>query len=327
MTEQPARVLLTGGAGFIGSNLAGSLLDQGCEVVALDDLSTGCTDNIAPLRRNPRFRFVYGSVLEEDLVAMLMKDADTVYHLAAAVGVKLIVDRPIHTIETNILGTQVVLKNAQRFGVKTMIFSTSEVYGKRTDMPLREDDDRLVGPTTKCRWSYSASKAIDEFLALAYHAEFDAPLVVIRLFNIIGPNQSGQYGMVVPRFVRQALAGEPVTVYGDGSQSRCFCDVRDAVRGMQLLGRCDAAAGQVFNLGSDREITIRELAELVIARAGSSSPIQHVPFEEAYGAGFEDIRRRVPSLTKIRDFCGYVPEVDLESSVDRIIETMRKQAH
>jgi UDP-glucose 4-epimerase len=300
-------------------------LDQGLEVVALDDLSTGCADNLGPLLSNPRFRFVHGSVLEEDLVAMLMKDADMVYHLAAAVGVKLIVDKPIHTIETNILGTQVVLKNAHRFGVKTMIFSTSEVYGKREEMPLREDDDRVVGPTTKCRWSYSASKAIDEFLALAYHAEFDAPLIVVRLFNIIGPNQTGQYGMVVPRFVGQALAGRPVTVYGDGSQSRCFCDVRDAVRGMQLLSRTEAALGEVFNLGSDREITIGALAELVLERTGSVSPIQHVAFEDAYGAGFEDIRRRVPALDKIRDVCGYVPEIDLESSVDRIIDAMRSR--
>jgi len=321
--SKPRNVLLTGGAGFIGSHLGRALLDQGHRVVALDDLSTGSERNLAPLAGHDRFRFVRGSVLDDALVGMLAKDADLIYHLAAAVGVKLIVDRPIHTIETNILGTDIVLKNAHRFGAKTMVFSTSEVYGKANTMPLREDDDRVVGATTKSRWSYAALKAIDELLALAYHQQFGTPLVVVRLFNIIGPNRTGQYGMVVPRFVRQALAGQPVTVYGDGSQSRCFCHVRDAVRGILLLTNCENCVGQVLNLGSDHEITIGQLAQEVVRLSGGSSEIEHVPFEDAYGAGFEDIRRRVPCLDKIREYCGYQPEIGLEASLTDIIEAAR----
>jgi UDP-glucose 4-epimerase len=312
--------LITGGAGFIGSHLAEALLARGDTVSIIDNLSTGRFSNIEHLASHPRFRFAIDSITNEVVMDRLASECDVIFHLAAAVGVKLIVENPVHVIETNILGTHAVLKLANRYRRKVLIASTSEIYGKSDKVPFSEDDDRVEGPTTRSRWSYATSKAVDEFLALAYHKQTGLPAVIFRLFNTVGPRQTGQYGMVVPRFVRQALRDEPITVYGDGQQSRCFADVSDAVRAILLLADCHDAVGQVFNVGNDRETTILGLAQKVHELAGSSSEIVFIPYEQAYEAGFEDMHRRVPDLSKIRRFVGYTPQVALDETLRQIIE-------
>src|SRR3990170_4093969 len=317
------RVLVTGGSGFIGSHLTEALLRDGHEVVVLDDLSTGRLENLQGVQGHPRFTVHLGSVLDEALVRKLVDEVDMVYHLAAAVGVRLILERPVETIETNIVGTEMVLRAATGKRARVVLASTSEVYGKNDAVPLSEEDDRILGPTTKSRWSYACSKAIDEFLGLAYYREREVPVVILRFFNTVGPRQTGQYGMVVPRFARQALDGEPITVYGDGRQSRAFTDVEDAVRATVALSMSPAAVGEVVNVGSSEEITIGELAERVKRLAGSRSPLVFVPYEEAYQPGFEDLRRRVPSIAKAERVVGYRPRVPLDETLRRVIEFLR----
>ncbi len=318
------RALVTGGAGFIGSHLTEALLAAGREVVVLDDLSTGQLGNLAGVAGHPRLEVVAGSVTDETLVRKLVTGADLVYHLAAAVGVRLILDRPVATIETNIMGTETILRAALEGRPRVVLASTSEVYGKNDRVPLSEDDDRLLGPTTKSRWSYACSKAIDEFLGLAYHREHGLPVTIVRFFNTIGPRQTGRYGMVVPRFVRQALDGGPITVYGDGCQSRCFTDVEDTVRATIALSLAPAAVGEVFNVGTTHELTIRTLAERVRALAGSDSPIVLVPYDEAYQPGFEDLHRRVPDIRKAERVVGYRPRVPLDETLQRVIGHLRE---
>ena len=311
--------LITGGAGFIGSHLAEALLAQGQRVTAVDNLSTGRVENIAHLTPQPHFQFIYESVTNETVMDRLANECDVIYHLAAAVGVELIVKDPVWTIETNLEGTEMALKLARRYRKKILIASTSEIYGKSAEIPFREDADRVMGPTTKSRWSYAESKAIDEFLALAYHKQFGVPVVIARFFNTVGPRQTGSYGMVIPRLVQQALRGEPLTVYGDGSQSRCFCNVKDTVRAVIELAGSPKAVGEIFNVGSQEEITIRALAERVLARTGSSAGMRFVPYDQAYEVGFEDMQRRVPSLEKIRAAIEWVPTVPLDVTLDEVI--------
>jgi UDP-glucose 4-epimerase len=317
------RALITGGAGFIGSHLTEALLAAGHEAIVLDDLSTGRVENLAAVKGHPLLELTEGSVMDEALVRKLMAGADVVYHLAAAVGVRLILDQPVGTIETNIVGTETVLRMARETRPRVVLASTSEVYGKNDRVPLSEEDDRVLGPTTKSRWSYACSKAIDEFLGLAYHREYQLPVTIVRFFNTIGPRQTGRYGMVVPRFVRQALDGGPITVYGDGHQSRCFTDVEDAVRATIALSLAAQAVGEVFNVGTTHELTIGALAERVRALAGSASPIVLVPYEEAYQPGFEDLRRRVPDIRKAERVAGYRPRVSLDETLKRVIEHLR----
>jgi len=313
------RSLITGGAGFIGSHLAEELLRRGEEVHILDDLSTGSMDNIDHLKSNADFHYVIGSIRNDSLVAEMVDRCDMVFHLAAAVGVRLIIESPVNTIETNVHGTEVVLKHASKKGKKVMIASTSEVYGKSEDMPFREDQDLLLGPPDKGRWSYACSKAIDEFLALAYWREKRLPVIVARFFNTVGPRQTGRYGMVLPSFVRQALEGKPITVFGDGTQSRSFTYVGDVVGAVIGLMDHDDAVGQVFNIGSSQELTINELAEMVRQITGSRSPIVHVPYDQAYGAGFEDTCRRVPDISKIRKAIGYHPTLDVRGIIQKVV--------
>jgi len=313
------RYLVTGGAGFIGSHLCELLLSHGHRVVAIDNLSTGRPENIAHLRPLPHFQFVRETIGNAQVLDRLTSESDVVVHLAAAVGVQLIVQDPVHTIQTNIMGTEAVLTAAHRYGCKVLIASTSEVYGKGVRVPFHEDDDRLMGPTTRSRWAYATSKAVDEFLGLAYHNQYGLPVVVMRLFNTVGPRQTGRYGMVVPRFVRQALKDEPLTVYGDGSQSRCFTDVADVTQAIVRLATEPAAVGQVFNIGSTEEIAIRELAQRVIDLTGSRSAITYVPYDEAYAPGFEDMQRRVPSIDKIAAAIGYHPSYSLDETLERVI--------
>ncbi len=317
--------LITGGAGFIGSHLAERLLAAGQQVTVIDNLSTGRFANIAPLEGQPGFRYAIEDIRNIHVMDRLVSECDVIYHLAAAVGVQKIVSQPIETIEVNIGGTEVVLQTARRYRKKVLIASTSEIYGKGVRFPFHEDDDSLLGPTTRSRWSYAASKAIDEFLALAYHKQVGLPVVIIRLFNTVGPRQTGQYGMVLPRFVQAALAGEPINVYGDGGQSRCFCNVRDVVAAMHALAETPAAVGQVFNVGSQEEVTILDLAERVRARAGSTSEIRFIPYDEAYEAGFEDFRRRVPSIDRIRALIGWQPVISLDETIDQIIAYYREE--
>ena len=317
------RALITGGAGFIGSHLAEALIDAGHEVYALDNLSTGSIDNIEHLKAHPRFHYTIDSVTNEPLLAELIDRSDVVFHLAAAVGVKLIVEAPVHTIETNVHGTEVVLKHANKKKKLVVVASTSEVYGKSVQVPFREDSDLVLGPTSKHRWAYACSKAIDEFLALAYWKEKKLPVIVIRLFNTVGPRQTGQYGMVIPTFVRQALAGHPITVFGDGSQTRSFTFVGDAVRAVLALVEEPRAVGDVFNIGHGAEISILELAQRVKALTESDSIIHTIPYDEAYEAGFEDMPRRVPDIGKIRDLVGYEPRVDLEETLVSVIDYFR----
>jgi nucleoside-diphosphate-sugar epimerase len=318
------RVLITGGAGFVGSHLAEALLDRGDEVFIIDNLSTGSIDNVVHLKQNPRFHYTIDSVSNEPVVAELVDRCDIVVHLAAAVGVKLIVEQPVHTIETNVHGTEVILKHANKKKKLVLIASTSEVYGKSADVPFREDADLVLGPTTKHRWAYACSKLIDEFLALAYWKERKLPVIVVRLFNTVGPRQTGQYGMVIPNFVRQALAGQPITVFGDGTQSRSFTYVGDVVRAMVALIEEPRAVGQVFNIGNGNEVTIRELAEKVKKMTGSCSQIVTVPYDQAYEAGFEDMPRRLPDIGRIQSLVGYQPTVDLDETLTRIIEHFRQ---
>jgi UDP-glucose 4-epimerase len=309
------RALVTGGAGFVGSHLSEYLLSRGDEVAIIDDLSTGSLANIQHLTDNPRFHFAVDTITNEVVMDRLASECDIIYHLAAAVGVEMIVHSPVHTIETNIMGTAHVFRVAHRYRRKVVLTSTSEIYGKGNAVPFGEDDDRVLGPTTRSRWSYSTSKAVDEFLALAYWKERGLPVVVVRLFNTIGPRQTGRYGMVVPRFVSQALAGQPLTVYGDGKQTRCFADVRDIVRGLVGLAACPEAVGQVFNLGATREISIADLARLVISITGSESGIVYIPYEEAYEEGFEDLRRRVPDTSKAVALIDWEPTIPLEETI------------
>jgi UDP-glucose 4-epimerase len=319
------RALITGGAGFIGSHLAEALLDGGHQVLVIDNLSTGSIDNISHLKARTSFEYFVDSVDNEPLLAELIDRSDVVFHFAAAVGVRLIVEQPVHTIETNVHGTEVVLKHANKKKKLVVIASTSEVYGKSNDVPFREDSDLVMGPTPKHRWAYACSKAIDEFLALAYWKERKLPVIIVRFFNTVGPRQTGQYGMVIPNFVRQALAGEPITVFGDGTQSRSFTHVADVVDALLKLVAEPAAIGQVINLGNTQEVTIRALAERVRDLAGSSSPIKIVPYEEAYESGFEDMPRRVPNLEKARRLIGYQPRYTLDDVLLQVIEYFRRK--
>jgi UDP-glucose 4-epimerase len=320
------KALITGGAGFVGSHLAEALLARGDDVHVIDNLSTGSIENIEHLKDEPRFHYVIDSIMNEPLLAELVDRVDVVFHLAAAVGVRLIVESPVNTIETNVHGTERVLKHANKKRKKVLITSTSEVYGK-ANAPFREDGDLVMGPTSKGRWSYACSKAIDEFLALAYHKEKRLPVVVARLFNTVGPRQTGRYGMVIPNFVKQALLGHPLTVYGDGTQTRCFSYVTDIVGQLIALTLEERAVGEVWNIGNDREeVTIRELAERVKQRSGSKSEIVLVPYDRAYEEGFEDMQRRVPDLSKIRALTGYEPQVSLDGILDRVIAYFTQDA-
>jgi UDP-glucose 4-epimerase len=309
------RVLVTGGAGFIGSHLSDELLRRGHSVQAIDDLSTGAIDNIRHLKEHSSFEYAIESCNNAPVVAELVDSADIVYHLAAAVGVELIVESPVRTIENNVHTTEVVLAAAAKKKKPVFVASTSEVYGKSTALPFREDGDLVLGPTFKGRWSYACSKAIDEFLALAYFKERGLPTVIGRLFNTVGPRQTGRYGMVVPNFVRQALASQPLTVFGDGTQSRCFCHVHDVVRALADLMERDDVYGEVFNIGTQAEISIRGLAERVRTLVGSQSPIEQVPYEEAYEEGFEDMHRRVPDIAKVRSVLGWEPTKSLDDII------------
>jgi len=318
------KALVTGGAGFIGSHLVEALLARGDSVSVIDDLSTGRFENIAHLEDNPNFDYVIDTILDDRVVGDMMKSADVVFHLAAAVGVAYIIDNPLKSLETNIKGTEIVLQKANNGKKMVVLFSTSEIYGKANSQPCGEEDDRVLGTTTITRWGYSSSKAIDEFLALAYHREKKLPIRIVRCFNTCGPRQTGQYGMVIPRFVKRALLDHPITVHGDGKQTRCFCDVSDAVRGVLGLVDEPAANGEVFNLGSDEETTIDELALMVKELTSSKSTIEHIPYERAYEEGFEDMRRRVPDLTKIREAIGYEPRVSLSELLARVVEDFEK---
>jgi UDP-glucose 4-epimerase len=319
------RVLITGGAGFIGSHLAERLLGLGQQVTIIDNLTTGRLENIAHLENHPHFHSAIEDIRNIHVMDRLVSECDIIYHLAAAVGVQKIISEPIETIEINIGGTEVVLKTARRYRKRVLIASTSEVYGKGVRIPFSEDDDSLLGPTVRNRWSYAASKAIDEFLAFAYHKEVNLPVILVRLFNTVGPRQTGQYGMVVPRFVQWALRNEPIQVYGDGQQQRCFGNVHDVVEAIHSLAECPAAEGNLFNIGSNEEVTIMELAERVRERAGSTSEIKLVPYEEAYETGFEDFRRRVPSLEKIRRVIEWEPTTRLDTTIDQIIAYYRER--
>jgi UDP-glucose 4-epimerase len=313
------RVLITGGAGFIGSHLAEAYLNKGDEVFVIDDLSTGTIENIQHLKIQPRFHYTIDTVHNTPVTAELVDQCDVIFHLAAAVGVKLIVESPVRTIETNVRGTEVVLSLANKKKKKVLVASTSEVYGLSTDVPFREDGNLVMGATTKGRWSYACSKAIDEFLALAYWREKKLPTIVVRLFNTVGPRQTGQYGMVIPTFVKQALAGRPITVYGDGKQSRCFGYVGDIVGALVKLMDHKDAVGQVFNIGSNQEISILKLAELIKELTHSNSEIVFVPYDEAYEEGFEDMPRRVPDVTKVSELVGFRTEMDLNGILESVI--------
>lgn len=318
------RFLLTGGAGFIGSHLAERLLATGHTVVALDDLSTGRLENIDHLIAQPGFDYQHGSVIDASLVAKLVDQCDATVHLAAAVGVRLIVERPVHAIETNVRGTEVVLGAAARARRMVVIVSTSEVYGKSERAPFAEDDDLVLGATVHSRWAYACSKALDEWLALAYAREQRVPVIVTRLFNTVGPRQTGRYGMVLPTFAAQAVRGEPLTVFGSGEQTRCFAHVKDVVEAIRRLADTPAALGQVFNIGSDREVAINRLAEMVREAAGSRSPIVHVPYAEAYGQGFEDMQRRVPDVRKLERTIGFRPTTSLEQIIADVVAEQRR---
>jgi UDP-glucose 4-epimerase len=312
------RFLITGGAGFIGSHLAERLLDRGDRVVLLDNLSTGSMENIRHLKASERMEYHLDAIDNRQLVAELVDDADVVVHLAAAVGVKLIVESPVRTIETNVNGTQIILEAACKKRKLVLTASTSEVYGKNTNVPFHEDADLVLGPTTKGRWSYAASKALDEFLALSYWKEKKLPVIVVRLFNTVGPRQTGRYGMVLPNFVKSALDNSTISVYGDGQQSRCFCDVRDTVESLVRLIDTPQSVGEVVNVGNTEEITIEALAQLVKKRTASSSAIEFVPYDKAYEPGFEDMMRRVPCVDKLQALTGFRPQTPLAEIIDRV---------
>lgn len=319
------KILITGGAGFIGSHLTDSLLYRGHQVTIIDDVSTGRMENLDHVREMPNFHFAIETIMNEIVMDRLVSECAMIYHLASAVGVELIIKSPVEVIERCVLGTEMVLRLANRYKKKVLITSTSEIYGKNGKIPFSEDDDRLLGPTTKSRWSYSSSKAIDEFLALAYYKEKQLPVIVVRLFNTVGPRQKGQYGMVVPRFVKQAMMTEPLTVYGDGTQQRCFACVGDIVEAMVRLMDHRGAVGQIFNIGSTEEVTIEELAERVIKITGSRSEIVKIPYDEAYEEGFEDMHRRVPDLRKIKALIGYQPKVGLDQIIREIHRYFKEQ--
>lgn len=324
-SETVRHALITGGAGFIGSHLSEALLKQGDRVTIIDDLSTGRFENIEHLTGDPNFHFAIESIANHNVMDRLVSECDIIFHLAAAVGVDLIVRSPIHTIETNVTGTDIVLKTARRYRRKVMIASTSEIYGKSNKAPFSEDDDRVQGSTTKSRWSYATSKALDEFLALAYHKEVGLPVVIFRLFNTVGPRQRGRYGMVIPRFVRWALAGEPIQVYGSGEQTRCFANVTDVVDAISRLSTSEEAVGEVFNIGSQEEVTMLDLAHRIKERAGSSSEIKLVPYSEAYEEGFEDMLRRVPDISKVKNTIDWAPHKDLDQTIDEVIAYFREE--
>ena len=318
------RHLITGGAGFIGSHLSEALLKRGDEVFILDDLSTGSVENIRHLKTHGRFHHFFDSITNKQLLAELVDESDVVFHLAAAVGVRLIVESPVRTLETNVYGTQLVLDAASKKKKLVVTASTSEVYGKSEKVPFREDADLVLGATVMSRWSYAASKALDEFLALSYWRERKLPVIVVRLFNTVGPRQIGRYGMVLPNFVRQALDGKPITVFGTGQQSRCFCDVRDTIEAIQRLVDAGESVGEVVNIGSDEEISIEGLAHVVKQRTNSASPITYVPYDQAYEPGFEDMLRRVPALEKLQRLTGFRPRTPLAEIVDRVVAHLQK---
>ena len=325
MTTSPTSLnyLITGGAGFIGSHMADLLLAAGHHVRAIDNMSTGRADNIAHLKDHPRFEFIQASIDDEPLLDELAGKSQIIIHLAAAVGVKLVVEHPVQTIETNIFGTEKALKAALRHKCRVLIASTSEVYGKGAKFPFHEDDDVLLGPTSKSRWGYAASKMVDEFLGLAYAQEFGLDVVLLRFFNTVGARQTGRYGMVIPRFVRQALNNEPITVYGDGTQQRCFCDVRDTVRAVKSLAEHAGASGRVYNVGGTEEVSMMQLAQRIAEMAGSKSTIQLVPYSEAYQPGFEDMQRRVPDTSRVQSLTGWKPEIGLDDILRNVIEFER----
>ncbi len=317
------RVLITGGAGFIGSHLADRLLDRGDEIIILDDLSTGRLENIAHLTGRADTEFVLGSILNVDLVDHVVSRVDAVYHLAAAVGVELIVEKPLESLLTNIRGTETVFEKAHKYGKRILVTSTSEVYGKNTSDRLTEDEDRILGSPLKSRWSYSEAKAIDEILAYTYWREKGLESVIVRLFNTVGPRQTGSYGMVVPRFVHQALRNEPLTIYGDGNQTRCFCAVTEVVDGIIALSEHPEAFGKVFNLGSTEEVSIRHLADLIVTITGSSSPVEFVSYDIAYEEGFEDMQRRVPAISRANELVGFAPSVGLDDIIRSVIDDLQ----
>lgn len=317
------KYLITGGAGFVGSHLSEYLLRQGHRVYVLDNLSTGSIENVSHLKLHKNFEYMIDTTMNRSLLAELVDATDAVFHLAAAVGVRLIIESPVRTIETNVRATELVLENANKKKKKVLITSTSEVYGKSTAVPFKEDGDLVMGATHKGRWSYACSKAVDEFLALAYWKEKKCPVVVARLFNTVGPRQTGRYGMVLPNFVRQALSDQPIVIFGDGTQSRCFNHVRDSVRALAGLMESDEATGEVFNVGNGREVTINDLAQMVKDRTGSSSVIKYLPYSEAYEEGFEDMHRRVPDLKKIESAIGYKPTSTLEEIIDDVVDHYR----
>ncbi len=319
------RHLITGGAGFIGSHLTEALLKRGDEVFILDDLSTGSVENIRHLKTHERFHYFFDSITNKQLLAELVDEADIVFHLAAAVGVRLIVESPVRTLETNVYGTQLVLDAASKKKKLVVTASTSEVYGKSDKVPFHEDADLVLGATTMGRWSYAASKALDEFLALSYWKERKLPVIVVRLFNTVGPRQIGRYGMVLPNFVRQALEGSPITIFGTGQQSRCFCDVRDTIESILRLVAKGNAIGEVVNIGSDEEISIEGLARVVKQRTKSESPITYIPYDQAYEPGFEDMPRRVPALEKLQKLTGFRPSTLLTEIVDRVVAHFQKK--
>jgi UDP-glucose 4-epimerase len=317
------KALVTGGAGFIGSHLTERLLRTGHEVVVIDDLSTGGLKNIEAVKNHRQFQFVQDNVRNPETMYRLTRQCDVIFHLAAAVGVQLIVDQPVRTIETNIHGTEVVLEMANKFHKKILLTSTSEVYGKSENVPFREDDDTVLGSTRFSRWSYACSKAIDEFLALAYHQQYELPVIVVRLFNTVGPRQTGQYGMVIPRFVDQALKNNPVVIYGTGKQSRCFCYVQDVIDGLMGLIDCPESPGSVYNIGSTEETTIEALADKIIELTGSASEKRYIPYQQAYGRPFDDMMRRIPSLDRIKKLTGFEPKTNLQQTLKLIIDDKR----
>lgn len=331
--KQGERYLITGGAGFIGSHLAEKLLSCQKKVTIIDDLSTGRFENIAHLVDHPNFRFAIDSITNEVVMDRLVSECEVIVHLAAAVGVRLIVERPVHTIKTNVMGTEAVLRAAKRYHARVLMASTSEVYGKGNNVPFREDDDVVLGPTTRSRWSYAATKMVDEFLSLAYHDEDKLPVVIFRLFNTVGPRQVGNYGMVIPRFVQQAIQGQPLSVYSDGDMTRCFMHVQDAVKAICALAETPEALGQVFNVGSTEEISVLDLARTVLAvmdgRDDLGPPddprIHFIPYEDAYTSGFEDMRRRLPDISKIQSFTGWQPKYDLRTILKEVIADFQKK--
>src|SRR5580693_3145392 len=319
------RALITGGAGFIGSHLAERLLKRGDEVLLMDNLSTGSMENIRHLKKYDRMHYFLEPIENRQLLAELVDEADVIFHLAAAVGVRLIVESPVRTIETNVNGTQLVLETACKKRKLVFAASTSEVYGKNLNVPFHEESDLVLGPTTKGRWSYAASKALDEFLALSYWKEKKQPVIVVRFFNTVGPRQTGRYGMVLPNFVKQALDNEPIRVYGNGQQSRCFCDVRDSVEGLIRLMDTDRSVGEVVNIGNTEEITIEDLAQLVKQRTASTSPVEFIPYDQAYEPGFEDMMRRVPCVDKLYALTGFRPQTSLNEIIDRVTAYFRQK--